>query len=400
MKQKHIRTALLIAVLFFGMLEKQNVVFAAEEIETSAKAAILIEAVTGEVLYEKNSTERLPMASTTKIMTTLLCLESGDLDREFVVDADAIQVEGSSMGLTVGDIVTKRTLCYGMLLPSGNDAAGAVAVELAGSETGFAVLMNKKARSLGMTDTNFVTASGLHDEAHYSTAYDMAVLTVAALQNQDFREICSQSKAQVSFGNPPYDRWLWNSNRLLTMEDTILGVKTGYTDEAGRCLVSACVRDGVTLICVTLNDPNDWQDHLALYEEGFARVTPVTVELPDALMAEVSGGAKEMVSLSPTGRIIAGITGETVPTLVYQTTLNAYPLTAPLAEGECVGSWTGYYQGRAVATGTLCTGEAVLQQSTERETEKPHSSKWKRLWKTIKEAFCAISCTGRLRIRS
>jgi D-alanyl-D-alanine carboxypeptidase/D-alanyl-D-alanine carboxypeptidase (penicillin-binding protein 5/6) len=287
-----------------------------------------------------------------------------------------------------------------MLLPSGNDAAGAVAVELAGSETGFAVLMNKKARSLGMTDTNFVTASGLHDEAHYSTAYDMAVLTVAALQNQDFREICSQSKAQVSFGNPPYDRWLWNSNRLLAMEDTILGVKTGYTDEAGRCLVSACVRDGVTLICVTLNDPNDWQDHLALYEEGFARVTPVTVELPDSLMAEVSGGAKEMVSLSPTGRIIAGITGETVPTLVYQTTLNAYPLTAPLAEGVCVGSWTGYYQGRAVATGTLCTGEAVLQQSTERETEKPHSSKWKRLWKTIKEAFCAISCTGRLRIRS
>lgn len=172
----------------------------------SAASCIVIEAVTGEVFYEKQAYEECPIASTTKIMTTLLCMESGDLDTEFVVDTDAIQVEGLSMGLVEGDLVTKRALCYGMLLPSCNDAAGTVAVELAGSYEAFAAQMNEKAAALGMTQTHFVTPSGLHDDAHYSTAYDMAILTAAALQNETFCEICSQSQAKVSFGNPPYDR--------------------------------------------------------------------------------------------------------------------------------------------------------------------------------------------------
>ena len=138
----------------------------------SAQSCILMEAVTGEILYEKQAQEQRPMASTTKIMTTLLCLESGDLDTEFPVDTDAIHVEGSSMGLVEGDIVTKRALCYGMLLPSGNDAAGAAAVKLAGNYAAFAEQMNQKAAELGMTQTHFVTPSGLHDDQHYSTAYD------------------------------------------------------------------------------------------------------------------------------------------------------------------------------------------------------------------------------------
>ena len=135
------------------------------------------------------------MEATTKIMTTLLCLESGDLDTPFPVDNNAIQVEGSSMGLVKDDIVTKRALCYGMLLPSGNDAAGATAVKLAGSLSAFADLMNERAAQLGMQNTHFVTPSGLHDEQHYSTAYDMAILTATALQNPDFREICGQATA-------------------------------------------------------------------------------------------------------------------------------------------------------------------------------------------------------------
>ena len=196
----------------------------------SAQSCILMEAVTGEILYEKQAQEQRPMASTTKIMTTLLCLESGDLDTEFPVDTDAIHVEGSSMGLVEGDIVTKRALCYGMLLPSGNDAAGAAAVKLAGNYAAFAEQMNQKAAELGMTQTHFVTPSGLHDDQHYSTAYDMALLTAAAMQNETFREICRQPSAKVCFGNSPYERWLTNSNKLLTMDETVVGVKTGFTD--------------------------------------------------------------------------------------------------------------------------------------------------------------------------
>ena len=236
----------------------------------SAKACIVMEATTREVFFSQNADEHLPMASTTKIMTTLLCLESGDLDTPFPVDNNAIQVEGSSMGLVKDDIVTKRALCYGMLLPSGNDAAGATAVKLAGSLSAFADLMNERAAQLGMQNTHFVTPSGLHDEQHYSTAYDMAILTATALQNPDFREICGQATAKVTFGNPPYDRWLKNSNKLLTQCEGVIGVKTGFTDEAGRCLVSACQRDDMTLICVTLNDPNDWRDHAAMFDLGFS----------------------------------------------------------------------------------------------------------------------------------
>ena len=141
--------------------------------------------------------------------------------------------------------------------------------------------MNERAAALGLTQTHFVTPSGLHDDDHYSTACDMAVLAASALQNENFREICAQSSAQVCFGNPPYQRWLKNSNKLLTMDESVIGVKTGFTDEAGRCLVSAAERNGVTLICVTLADPNDWQDHLSLYDWGFSQVTPAEVSLPE-----------------------------------------------------------------------------------------------------------------------
>ena len=221
------------------------------------------------------------MASTTKIMTTLLTIESGNLDTEFMVDSQAIHVEGSSMGLQENDIVTKRALCYGMLLPSGNDAANASAVAVAGSIPAFAELMNRRAAEIGMTRTCFVTPSGLEGTGHGASAADMALLTREALRNETFREICCQASARVKFGNPPYQRTLYNSNKLLRMYDGVIGVKTGFTDEAGRCLVSACERNGVTLICVTLNDRDDWNDHMHLYDYGFTQVSPVTLEIPE-----------------------------------------------------------------------------------------------------------------------
>ncbi|NLT10061.1 MAG: D-alanyl-D-alanine carboxypeptidase, partial [Ruminococcus sp.] len=208
----------------------QNV--SAEQPQVSARAAVLISADTGEIVWEHNSGQKLPMASTTKIMTTLLCIESGGMDEQFVVDSDAIKVEGSSMGLQEGDIVTKYALCCGMLLPSGNDAANAAAVRIAGSIEDFSELMNERARKLGLSKTFFVTPSGLEGEGHGSSAYDMAILAREALRNDIFRSICSKSRIQLEYGAPPYKRWLKNTNKLLEMYDGTYGVKTGFTDEA------------------------------------------------------------------------------------------------------------------------------------------------------------------------
>ncbi len=222
------------------------------------------------VLIERNANIKLPMASTTKIMTTLLMLESGDLDNEFVIDSTALLTEGSSMNLEDGDAVTKRELCYGMMLPSGNDAANASALCLSENYQDFAEMMNERAHEIGMHNTNFVTPSGLHDANHYSTAYDMALLAREAMKNEDFRQICSTENMHLSSENWSGDKYLQNSNKLLNKYEYCIGIKTGFTDEAGRCLVSAAEKDGVTLICVTLNDPDDWNDHINMYNACFA----------------------------------------------------------------------------------------------------------------------------------
>lgn len=358
---------------------------AVEQPEVSAASCVLMEAVTGEVLYEKNAREPRPMASTTKIMSALLCLESGDLDTEFTVDSQAIQVEGSSMGLVEGDTVTKRALCYGMLLPSGNDAAGAAAVRVAGSIPAFVAQMNERAAALGLTQTHFVTPSGLHDDDHYSTACDMAVLAASALQNENFREICAQSSAQVCFGNPPYQRWLKNSNKLLTMDESVIGVKTGFTDEAGRCLVSAAERNGVTLICVTLADPNDWQDHLSLYDWGFSQVTPAEVSLPEDWRMPVAGGTAQEVALQSEEKLTVGTADGSMPQLEYQ--LETAPfLYAPVSAGQSTGTWRAMLNGREVAHGKLCAAETVAyRQPVEKRTA--HRAFPVRIWKRIQSFF-------------
>lgn len=237
--------------------------------DRSASAYIVMEATTGRVLYGKNIHERLAMASTTKIIGALMVLEQENLDEYFMVDSDAIQVEGSSMGLTEGDLVSLYSLACGMMLPSGNDAANAAGVRLYGSIDGFVEAMNQKAEELGLSDTHYVTACGLDAPDHYSTAFDLAKFTRIALQNEDFAYICSQSNMKVKFGDPPYERWLKNYNRLLELYPDCIGVKTGFTDDAGRCLVSAAERDGMTLICVTLNAQDDWNLHASLYDKCF-----------------------------------------------------------------------------------------------------------------------------------
>lgn len=327
--------------------------------EVSASSSVLMEAQTGKIVCGRAETERRPMASTTKIMSALLLLESGGLDEEFTVDPEAIKVEGSSMGLQEGDIVTKRALAIGMLLPSGNDAANVTAVKLAGSQAAFADLMNQKAEEIGMKDTHFVTPSGLEDPEHYSTAYDMALLTREALKNEDFRAICSQSTMQLSFGNPPYQRWLKNSNKLLGYYQGCIGVKTGFTDEAGRCLVSAAEKNGVTLICVTLHDPNDWADHAALLDYGFTQVKNYRVNPPGNLSSvPVVGGTAERAGLQALNPPQIALMQEDMSKISTKTILPEF-VYAPVKNGDEVGAVEYYLDGVRFASLPLIVAEDV-----------------------------------------
>ncbi len=352
--------------------------------EVSAKACILMDAQTGQVVYALNAEEKRPMASTTKIMTTLLTLESGGLDTPFPVDSQAIQVEGSSMGLQTGDIVTKRALCIGMLLPSGNDAANAAAVAVAGDIPRFLDMMNDRAKQIGMTRTYFASPSGLDAEGHGASAHDMARLAREALRNPEFAEICCQPSMTVSFGNPPYARTLKNTNKLLTMDSSIIGVKTGFTDAAGRCLVSACRRDDRTLICVTLFDRNDWNDHLALYDYGFSLAQDYTVQLPHDLTAAAEGGDRLSVPVYAKDSLTL-TAWRGIPPQPQITVLLPPFLTAPLPKGSQVGMLVCRTDCGEIARLPLYTAADLV--CTDPEPEPFHLLEWfKRLFRADKNA--------------
>ena len=230
----------------------------------SAEKALVLDAATGRVLYERNADERSLIASTTKIMTALIvCQQCNVLDR-VRIPAEAVGVEGSSMYLCEGEVLTIQELLYGLMLRSGNDAAAALAIHCGGTIEGFAALMNDKARELGLHDTHFVNPHGLDAPDHYSTARDLAVLTAYAMADPIFARTVGAKTITVG------ERVLTNHNKLLWQLPGCEGVKTGYTRAAGRILVSSASRDGRRLICVTIHAPDDWNDHKALLERGFA----------------------------------------------------------------------------------------------------------------------------------
>lgn len=351
---------LLAAVLLVG--EVPGVRAAAVPESVSAASAILIEARTGTVLYEKNADQQRAMASTTKIMTALLTIEAGDPDREFTVDPLAIRVEGTSMGLREGDRVSRRDLLYGILLPSGNDAANAAAVSVSGSIPAFVKLMNTRAQQLGLENTHFVTPSGLDADGHYTTARDLAVLTAEAMKNELFRSIVKCSSADVEFGNPPYKRTLYNSNKMLRRYSGATGVKTGFTDNARRCLVSAAEREGVTLIAVTLNAPDDWNDHTKMLDYGFTQVRsyPVDVECGDRVAVAGTGSSvgvyAKKASLALTEEQLGQVSRRVMlPGFVYGT----------VEKGDRLGEIQFLLNGEVVMTCPLFAAETVAVQESE-----------------------------------
>ena len=251
---KTLTAAILVAAVFLFPVKVQAV---------SARKAIVLDALTGRVLYEKNADDRSLIASTTKIMTALVvCQQCNVLDR-VKIPAEAVGVEGSSMYLKEGEVLTVQELLYGLMLHSGNDAAVALAIYCGGTVEGFAELMNDKARALGLENTHFVNPNGLDAPGHYSTARDLAVLAAYAMSDPVFAQTVSTK--QIKCG----DRYLTNHNKLLWRVEGADGVKTGFTKAAGRILVSSAKRGDRRLVCVTINAPDDWNDHAALLNEGF-----------------------------------------------------------------------------------------------------------------------------------
>lgn len=287
---KRIVCALLCTSLLYSLI------IASSALEVSAKSAVVIESTSKSIVYEKNAEARLPMASTTKIMTGLIAVESGRLNDTVTVDERMIGAEGSSIYLKVGEKLLLKDLVYALMLASANDAAEAIAVFLCGSIEAFAEKMNERAREISLSDTSFANPHGLDSPDHYTTAKDLAILTVYALENEIFKEIVSTYRYQISKNEISPARYLVNHNKMLCSYDGAIGVKTGFTKKSGRCLVSAAEKDGVMIVCVTLSAPDDWNDHKRMLDMGFGCFESVKIadagslrfELPVAIGVENS----------------------------------------------------------------------------------------------------------------
>lgn len=341
MQKKFLCAAAAAVGLLWGSLGfsygEMTVAVMAGDLEVSAEAAVVMDADSGRLLYAQNPDKRLANASTTKIMTALLTLEQPDQDRYFTVDSDAIQVEGTTMGLQPGDSVTLHQLAAGMLLPSGNDAANAAAVEIAGSEEAFVRLMNQRAAELGLENTQYRNPSGLDAEGHYSSARDLATLAAHALENEDFADIVSKQEIRMAFGNPPYNRSLYTTNKLLERYPYAIGVKTGYTDDAGLCLVTAAEKDGTRLIIVTLNGKDDVNTHMRLYEHFFPLLARVDLSgFTEGLSVPVTGGTRDSVAAVPAAEPEAALLEREYDELTREVELPRF-VYAPVEAGQVLG---------------------------------------------------------------
>lgn len=268
-KSKWIIIALIVSFFFLHMPE-----ISYAEGSVSAKSAILIEQNTGRILFEKDAYKKRRIASITKIMTAILAIESGKMDEIVKVSDRAVGAEGSSVYLQPGEKIKLEDLVYGLMLRSGNDAAVAIAEHVGGSLEGFVFLMNQKAEEIGMTNTHFANPHGLDDhEDHYSTAYDMAILTRYAMMNHTYKKISGAKVHRAPNPNETWDRVWENKNRLLTeLYEYCTGGKTGFTKRARRTLVTTASKNDLDLIAVTINASDDWNDHIWMYETAFKQV--------------------------------------------------------------------------------------------------------------------------------
>jgi len=370
--RKMIKKLSLFCVLALILTGLPYTVVSEENVTVSAKAAILMTADTLDVLYGKNTDQQLSMASTTKIMTGLLALEKleSEGDTVLTITQEMVSVEGSSMGLRADDRLSVEGIVMGLMLASGNDAANAIAYYVGGSPEEFAELMNARAREIGMENTSFVTPSGLDDDEHYTTAYDMALLTAEAMKNECFRKIVATKSGTVDFQEPEKTVWYTNHNKLLKTCEGVIGVKTGFTDKSGRCLVSAAERDGVTLICVTLDAPDDWNDHAKMLDYGFENTVKVLMD-DTQLTGTIAAVGGENGRLQVKGNTAGYVTvGKSQVSNIQKTICLPRFVYAPLSDGDTVG-YVGYYlDGRKIGSVEIAAAETVSYAEKEGFFEK------------------------------
>ena len=327
----------------------------------SAASAILVDQDTGRVLYEWNADQKSLIASTTKIMTAFLVAEDCDPDVEFTVPPEACGIEGSSIYLKPGEVLPVRDLLYGLMLHSGNDAAVALAIACSGSVDAFVSEMNATAEELGLTQTHFANPNGLDDEGNYSTARDMAKLTRAALENELFAQVVATKTMKTE------SRSLSNHNKMLWRYEGADGVKTGFTKAAGRILVSSATRDGRQLIAVTMNAPDDWNDHTRLLDYGFERFEEKELVQAGQFICEIPvvGG----------DRIACGLTAEETVTFsvgpeeaVSFQVLAPDFLYAPVRQGQQIGTLQIRVNGHPVGQCALLAQDSVSVVQEEKKT--------------------------------
>lgn len=326
---------------------------AAGAVSTAASSAILIDGESGRVLYEHNAHEPRYIASITKLMTALVAMESGHgMDEVVLIKKEYTGAEGSSMYLREGEKLTLEALMYGLLLASGNDAALAVAGYCAGSVGEFVARMNRKAVLLGMENTRFVNPSGLTEEGHMSTAFDMARLAAACMKNETIAEMVGTRTITIA------GRTFTNHNKLLWRYEGCVGMKTGYTERSGRTLISCAQREGQRLIAVTLNDANDWADHTAMLDYGFANYT----------RTRLSAAGERYARLPVTGSLLSFVQVEAVDEIYYplaageqlrQEVSLARWTQAPVARGQTAGTITWYLEDKVVAVCPLVYGQSA-----------------------------------------
>ena len=333
----------------------------------SAEKAIVLDGQTGRVLFEKNADSQSLIASTTKIMTALIVCEQCNVLDRMRIPKEAVGIEGSSMYLKEGEVLTIQELLYGLMLHSGNDAAVALAIYCGGTVEGFAQLMNDKAHDLGMKNSHFVNPNGLDAPDHYSTARDLAILSAYAMENPIFAKTVSCKSIKTG------ERYLTNHNKLLWRLEGANGVKTGYTKAAGRILVSGAKRDGRQLIAVTINAPSDWNDHTVLLEDGFSRfsVQKIVNEGQCLGTQAIAGGQAGQVDLiAAEGFSYAMAAGEQVSMELPGSGF----VYAPVAEGQNAGYAHIFLDGAPVGKVALVYGQTVEQKTEEK------LSFWQRLF--------------------
>ncbi|MDD6485077.1 MAG: D-alanyl-D-alanine carboxypeptidase [Clostridiales bacterium] len=341
---------IVILIIFCAFLPK-----GASAMNDKLFSACLINPVTDEIIWEKDSDKPHAMASTTKILTAIIALEKADGDEIVTVSRNAAYTEGSSAYTKEGDQYRMEELIYGLMLNSGNDAAVAVAEHISGSTQAFSELMNDYAYNIiGVKNTSFQNPNGLEAQGHYTTAYDLAKIAAYAMKNEDFRRIAATKVIGVTPQNRDEEMFYVNHNKLLNRYEGCIGIKTGYTKATGRCLVSAAERDGMMFIAVTLDDSDDWNTHAELLDYAFSEHYPKTVVKAGDIARE-EDGHRLVYERDLTVPVRRGVKSS------FEVVNHFAPRTAPANEGEKVGYAEVFYGGRKIETINIISGEEKNQ---------------------------------------